>query len=283
MDPTCYWEPGSPGRIRGQRWLWGAYDYDHKKDRKEAPNASVCWSVRVPSIFPFSVSLSVFVYPYISPNYNDRHQVRCDKDRPILEVALQDTECRPYILPLFPNTAEVMMGRNLTWLCKMVSIITLMIILMMVVQVGSSKGKLTWSLPHGQILSEGDCWTDRACVKVHHHDCDDCDDHEISWWLWWSWWRWCKATMVAFVFSNVSSQRMLQRMLRQTGCIYWDFSPFVCRWKVTSCKEPITIKSVFKEGRLTLSFLHPEDVGDYSCTATNAHGNNTRSVYLEVR
>ena len=40
---------------------------------------------------------------------------------------------------------------------------------------------------------------------------------------------------------------------------------------------------VKKEGRLTLSFLHPEDVGDYSCTATNAHGNNTRSVYLEVR
>ena len=34
---------------------------------------------------------------------------------------------------------------------------------------------------------------------------------------------------------------------------------------------------------MTLSFLHPEDVGDYSCTATNSHGNNTRSVYLEVR
>ena len=33
---------------------------------------------------------------------------------------------------------------------------------------------------------------------------------------------------------------------------------------------------------MTLSFLHPEDVGDYSCTATNSHGNNTRSVYLEV-
>lgn len=117
----------------------------------------------------------------------DGAQVRCDKDRPILEVALQDTECRPYILPLFPNTAEVLMGRNLTWLCKMV---------------GSSQGALTWSLPHGQVLSEGECWTDRACVK---------------------------------------------------------------------------------EGRLTLSFLHPEDVGDYSCTATNAHGNNTRSVYLEVK
>ena len=39
---------------------------------------------------------------------------------------------------------------------------------------------------------------------------------------------------------------------------------------------------LLKEGRLTLSFLHPEDVGDYSCTATNSHGNNTRSVYLEV-
>jgi len=117
----------------------------------------------------------------------DGAEVRCDKDRPILEVALQDSECRPYILPLFPTTDEVMMGRNLTWLCKMV---------------GSSKGSLTWSLPHGQVLSEGECWTDRACVK---------------------------------------------------------------------------------EGRLTLSFLHPEDVGDYSCTATNSHGNNTRSVYLEVK
>ena len=86
-------------------------------------------------------------------------------------------------MPLFADTAEVMMGRNLTWLCKMVSITTLMISLMMVVQVGSSKGKLTWSLPHGQILSEGECWTDRACVKVHydhdHHDYrDDSDDDE---------------------------------------------------------------------------------------------------------
>ena len=68
-----------------------------------------------------------------------------------------------------------MMGRNLTWLCKMVTIILILIIIiaiifvtiMMVAQVGSRKGKLTWSLPHGQLLSEGECWTDRACVKVH--------------------------------------------------------------------------------------------------------------------
>ena len=38
---------------------------------------------------------------------------------------MQDSECRPYILPLFPTTDEVMMGRNLTWLCKMVSVINI--------------------------------------------------------------------------------------------------------------------------------------------------------------
>ena len=54
--------------------------------------------------------------------------------------------------------------------------------------------------------------------------------------------------------------------------LFWWSSSWWWRW------WPCDIK----EGRLTLSFLHPEDVGDYSCTATNAHGNNTRSVYLEV-
>ena len=37
------------------------------------------------------------------------------------------------------------------------------------------------------------------------------------------------------------------------------------------------------EGRLTLSFLYPEDVGDYKCTAKNIYGNNSRTVYLEVK
>ena len=153
MDPARHREPGSSRRIRRQRWISGAFADEDKDDVK-----------------------------FIIVNHNDDDfddQVRCDSDRPILEVALQDTECRPYILPLFPDTAEVMMGRNLTWLCKMVSSTIFLILVTMVVQVGSSKGKLTWSLPHGQILSEGDCWTDRACVKVHHHDCDDdCDDHD---------------------------------------------------------------------------------------------------------
>ena len=145
MDPARHREPGSSRWIRRQRWISGAFADEDKDDVK-----------------------------FIIVNHDDDDfddQVRCDSDRPILEVALQDTECRPYILPLFPDTAEVMMGRNLTWLCKMVStiliiiistaiilMIILMIILkiilaMMLVQVGSSKGKLTWSLPHGQILS----------------------------------------------------------------------------------------------------------------------------------
>ena len=37
------------------------------------------------------------------------------------------------------------------------------------------------------------------------------------------------------------------------------------------------------EGRLKLSFLHPDDVGDYKCIAKNIHGNNSRTVYLEVK
>ena len=66
-------------------------------------------------------------------HHDDNHQVRCDQDRPILDVALQDTECRPYILPLFPKTAEVMMGRNLTWLCKMVNIILIFIVIFLTI------------------------------------------------------------------------------------------------------------------------------------------------------
>ena len=46
---------------------------------------------------------------------------------------MQDSECRPYILPLFPTTDEVMMGRNLTWLCKMVSVIILILALIILI------------------------------------------------------------------------------------------------------------------------------------------------------
>ena len=95
---------------------------------------------------------------------------------------------------------QVMMGRNLTWLCKMV---------------GSSQGRLEWTLPHGQRLGEGECWSDR--------------------------------------------------------CFHSSYS---------SSSPP---RACVKDGRLSLSFLHPEDVGDYTCTASNIHGNNSRSVYLEVQ
>ena len=118
----------------------------------------------------------------------DGRDITCgeNKDK-VSKVSLSDSECQPYILPLFPTTDEVMMGHNLTWLCKMV---------------GSRKGTIVWTLPHGQELGEGECWQDRACVV---------------------------------------------------------------------------------EGRLKLSFLHPEDVGSYKCIAKNIHGKNSRTVYLEVK
>ena len=118
----------------------------------------------------------------------DGRDITCgeNKDK-VSKVRLSDSECQPYILPLFPPTDEVMMGHNLTWLCKMV---------------GSRKGTIVWSLPHGQELGEGECWQDRACVV---------------------------------------------------------------------------------DGRLKLSFLHPEDVGDYKCIAKNINGSNSRTVYLEVK
>ena len=46
---------------------------------------------------------------------------------------MQDSECRPYILPLFPTTDEVMMGRNLTWLCKMVSVINITTVILILI------------------------------------------------------------------------------------------------------------------------------------------------------
>ena len=118
----------------------------------------------------------------------DGQDITCGKNRDkVSEVMLSDSECQPYILPLFPEKVEVMMGYNLTWLCKMV---------------GSRKGTIVWTIPQGQELGEGECWEDRACVR---------------------------------------------------------------------------------EGRITLSFIHPEDAGDYTCSAKNSHGNNNRTVHLEVK
>ena len=108
-----------------------------------------------------------------------------------------------------------MMGRNLTWLCKMV---------------GSSQGRLEWTLPHGQRLGEGECWSDR-----------------------------CPLLLILFPSSS-------------------SFSP-----SSSSSSSSSSHRACVKEGRLSLSFLHPEDVGDYTCTASNIHGNNSRSVYLEVQ
>ena len=118
----------------------------------------------------------------------DGRDITCgeNKDK-VSEVLLSDSECQPYILPLFPGQAEVMMGHNLTWLCKMV---------------GSSKGTIVWTIPQGQELGEGECWQDRACVR---------------------------------------------------------------------------------EARMTISFIHPEDGGDYTCIAKNNHGNSSRTVYLRVK
>ncbi len=48
---------------------------------------------------------------------------------------LSQEECEPYILPLFDETAEQMMGRNVSWLCK---------------ALGSSDLELYWRLPGRQ-------------------------------------------------------------------------------------------------------------------------------------
>lgn len=72
-------------------------------------------------------------------------------------------ECEPYILPLFENQSEAMMGKDVSWLCK---------------ALGSHDLELYWRLPPASPLSnadldaeeetnmvkEGDCHQ-RACVK----------------------------------------------------------------------------------------------------------------------
>ena len=81
----------------------------------------------------------------------DGTEITCGKKRnSLIKVKLAKAECKPFILPLFPQSYEAMIGHNLTWLCKMV---------------GSKSGRIAWSLPQGHLLGDGECWQKRHCVK----------------------------------------------------------------------------------------------------------------------
>ena len=59
-------------------------------------------------------------------------------------------ECEPYILPLFDDHSEALMGKNVSWLCR---------------ALGSHDLELYWRLPDlGGNIQEGTC-QQRACVK----------------------------------------------------------------------------------------------------------------------
>ena len=62
-------------------------------------------------------------------------------------------ECEPYILPLFDDHSEALMGKNVSWLCR---------------ALGSHDLELYWRLPQelygGGNIQEGTC-QQRACVK----------------------------------------------------------------------------------------------------------------------
>ena len=47
------------------------------------------------------------------------------------------------------------------------------------------------------------------------------------------------------------------------------------------CADPRTCVS--HNNTLTISYVHPEDRGLYSCSASNSQGNTTREVHLEVK
>ena len=66
-------------------------------------------------------------------------------------------ECEPYILPLFDDHSEALMGKDISWLCK---------------ALGSHDLELFWRLPHeneeldlleANVVKEGHC-RQRACV-----------------------------------------------------------------------------------------------------------------------
>ena len=81
----------------------------------------------------------------------DGKDITCLKDGNILFIEkLNEYECKPFILPIFPESYKAVIGHNLTWLCK---------------TVGSEAGTIAWSIPNGQILSEGECFEERHCAR----------------------------------------------------------------------------------------------------------------------
>jgi hypothetical protein len=75
----------------------------------------------------------------------DRNRILCRPDDSssssteevsVLQMGQFDRECEPYILPLFPEHSEIMMGRSVSWLCK---------------ALGSDDVELHWRLPTAQL------------------------------------------------------------------------------------------------------------------------------------
>ena len=54
------------------------------------------------------------------------------------------------IHPIFAESYKAVIGHNLTWLCK---------------TVGSEAGTNAWTIPHGQMLSDGEYSRERHCVQ----------------------------------------------------------------------------------------------------------------------
>jgi len=94
------------------------------------------------------------------------NELRCSNNGHDTRVLLRDMagqlsqECEPYILPLFDNHSEALMGKDVSWLCK---------------ALGSHDLELYWRLPHedqqqpqgdleANMVKEGTCHQ-RACVK----------------------------------------------------------------------------------------------------------------------
>ena len=86
----------------------------------------------------------------LEPEVRDGTNITCGEDKHSLFVEqISEQECQPFILPLFPESSQAVIGHNITWLCK---------------TAGFESGSLAWSIPHGHMLGEGECFQDRHCV-----------------------------------------------------------------------------------------------------------------------
>ena len=155
-------------------------------------------------------------------------------------------ECEPYILPLFAESAEQMMGRNVSWLCK---------------ALGSSDLELYWRLPAPMLVtSSGGGGSRRKSIHqpedvevfvVNGMPGGDSPNDDIT-----------DISDVDGGAGGAVDSEMISRTVSEGSCLD---------------------RACVRENVLTVRYLHPSDTGKYTCVAKSKFGQDQRQVFLTVK